>query len=185
MSPYAIITTPSLFASNTQEPRIPCIPSPHFGNIMMSSYEDDTYPSLSRQNSFQLRSETPDIIEQQNEFTSPTGGGGFNLADELAMAEDSDEDNAEGFLAPPKGRGGVNMASDYEGSEYGDIDDDSDGYLSEHVDVNEMQLLQLVEEVGAGRGENAVSLFVSDLRGMRGQMDVENRTRRLSLALRL
>jgi hypothetical protein len=78
----------------------------------------------------------------------------------------------------------VNMASDYEGSEYGDIDDDSDGYLSEHVDVNEVQLLQLAEEVGVGRGENAVSLFVSDLRGMRGQMDVENRTRRLSLSMR-
>jgi hypothetical protein len=152
----------------------------------MSSYENDTSPPLSRQNSFQLRSETPDIIEPHNEFTSPTGvGGGFNLADELAMAEESDGDNAAEFLAPPKGRGGVNMASDYEGSEYGDIDDDSDGYLSEHVDVNEVQLLQLVEEVGVGRAENAVSLFVSDLRGMRGQMDVENRTRRLPPTLRL
>jgi hypothetical protein len=48
-----------------------------------------------------------------------------------------------------------------------------------------VQLLQLVEEVGVGRGENAVSLFVSDLRGMRGQMDVENRTRRLLLSMRL
>lgn len=146
----------------------------------MSSHEDDISPPLSRQNSFQLRADTPDIIEPSDEFTSPAGAGGFNLADELAMAEDSDGENNAGYLSPPKGRGAGNRTSDYEGSEYGDIDDDSDGYLSEHVDVNEMQLLQLVEEVGTREAENTVSLFVSDLRGMRGQMDVENRTRRLS-----
>ena len=144
---------------------------------MMSSYGDDESPPLSRQNSFQLRAETPDIIEPTDEFTSPTAGGGFNLADELAMAEESDGENT-GFLSPPKVRGLGNRTSDYEGSEYGDIDDDSDGYLSDHVDLNELQLQLLVEEVGAGRGGNAVSLFVSDLRGMRGQMDVENLTRR-------
>ena len=144
----------------------------------MSSYEDVTSPPLSRNNSFHGRAETPDIVEpHDNDCTSPTAGGGFNLADELAMAEDSD-DNAT-FLAPPTMRGG-NMVSDYEGSEYGDIDDDSDGYLTDHLDVNELQLQQLVEEVGVGKEENAVSRFVCDLRGMRGQMDVENRTRRCS-----
>ena len=137
---------------------------------MMSSY-DDTSPVISPRNSIRARSETPDIIE-------PTeyGSGGFNLADELAMAEDSDEGV---FLAPPQNRNSAGF-SDYDGSEYGDPDDDSDGYLSDHVDVDEQQLSVLVEElVGRDvRSSGAIGRFIRDLRGMRGQMDVENNARR-------
>ena len=137
---------------------------------MMSSY-DDTSPVISPRNSIRARSETPDIIEPAD-FRS----GGFNLADELAMAEDSDDG---GFLAPPQNRNSAAL-SDYEGSEYGDPDDDSDGYLSDHVDVDEQQLRGLVEEfVGRdARSSGAIGKFVQDLRGMRGQMDVENNVRR-------
>jgi hypothetical protein len=137
---------------------------------MMSSY-DDTSPVISPRNSIRARSETPDIIEPA-EFEP----GGFNLADELAMAEDSDDG---GFLAPSQNRNSAAL-SDYEGSEYGDPDDDSDGYLADHVGVDEQQLRGLVEEfVGRDvRSSGAVGRFIQDLRGMRGQMDVENNARR-------
>jgi hypothetical protein len=94
------------------------------------------------------------------------------------MAEDSDhEDNTE-FLAPPLDRNSMTVG-DYEGSEYGDPDDDSDGYLSDHVDVDELQLQALVEEVaGKDARSGVVGQFIHNLRGMRGQMDVENNARR-------
>ena len=139
----------------------------------MSSY-DDTSPVISPRNSLHVRSGTPDIIEPEFE----TGGLGFNLADELAMAEDSEhEDNTE-FLAPPLNRNSI-IVSDYEGSEYGDPDDDSDGYLGDHVDVDELQLQALVEEIAGKDARSGVAgQFVQNLRGMRGQMEVENNARR-------
>ena len=143
---------------------------------MMSSY-DDTSSVNSPCEAFHGRSETPDII-QPNEFGSPSAAGGFNLADELAMAEDSDHEQGRGFLVPPQNRNS-GVLSDYEGSEYGDPDDDSDGYLSDHVDLNELQLRALVEEfVGKDSKSGVIGQFVQDLRGMRGQMDVENNARR-------
>jgi hypothetical protein len=147
---------------------------------MMSSYED-TSPMISPRNSIHTRSETPDIIDPPN-FTT---GAGFNLADELAMAEDSEHEENKGFLAPPQIRN-TTALGDYEGSEYGDPDDDSDGYLSDHIDVEERQLLALVEEVTEKDARSGiVGRFVQDLRGMRGQMDVENNARRYVTLLSL
>jgi hypothetical protein len=135
---------------------------------MMSSYED-TSPVLSPRNSLDARSVSPEIIEP--EFS----GGGFNLADELAMAEDEDD---TGFLAPSINRNSA-VLGDYEGSEYGDPDEDSDAYLSDHVDLDEKQLQALVEEVtGKDARSGVIGRFVQDLRGMRGQLDVENNARR-------
>jgi hypothetical protein len=163
----------------------------------MSSFYTSSSPiASSPRSSLRGRSVTPDIIEPV-EFSSGAGGGGggggFNLADELAMADNSDEDNEEeeeggqtghldesGYLGIPTGRGSVlSVRSDYEGSEYGDIDEDDsdDGYLSDRVDTQEVELRKLVEEYSLG-GRNAVTTFVDELRGMRGQMDVENHTRR-------
>ena len=91
------------------------------------------------------------------------------------MAEDEDD---TGFLAPPINRNS-SVLGDYEGSEYGDPDDDSDGYLSDRVDVDEQQLQALVEEVtGKDAQSGVIGRFVQDLRGMRGQLDVENNARR-------
>ena len=130
-------------------------------------------PPTSPRNSLHGRSGTPDIIEPEG------GGGGFNLADELAMAEEDEEDNNNtGFLIPPVNRNST-VISDYEGSEYGDPDDDSDGYLSDHIDVDEVQLQRLVEEVTGNDAQSGiVGRFMQDLRGMRGQMVVENKARR-------
>jgi hypothetical protein len=130
---------------------------------MMSSYDDPSPLSSPR-------SQTPDIIE-------PATPGGFNLAAELAAAEDSPGDDGDGHLAV--NRYSACYFSDYEGSEYGDPDEDSDGYLSQHVDPDERQLQSLVDEVATP--ENVVGKFVHDLRGMRGQMDVENNARRYLL----
>lgn len=141
----------------------------------MSSYSSS--PPISRPNS-RARSETPDLLESP-EYTalSGGGGGGFNLADELAMAEESETEEA-GFLAPQQNRTSVAI-SGYDGSEYGDIDDDSDGYLSDRVDVDEQQLIELVDEFTEENSQHgAIGQFISDLRNMRGQMDVENHARR-------
>ena len=127
----------------------------------MSSYDDPSPLSSPR-------SQTPDILE-------PAATGGFSLAAELAAAEDSpgaDEEDRHLVV----NRYSAAYFSDYEGSEYGDPDDDSDGYLSQHVDPDERQLQGLVEELTTP--ENVVGKFVHDLRGMRGQMDVENNARR-------
>ena len=106
-----------------------------------------------------------------------SGGGGFNLADELAMAEDSECEDT-GFLAPPANRASTSH-SDYEGSEYGDPDEDSDAYLSERVDLHERELAELVEEFAAeNTRQGVIGQFMTELRNMRGQMDVENNTRR-------
>jgi hypothetical protein len=140
----------------------------------MSSYTSS--PPVSRPNS-RARSETPDILEPPEYSSLSGGGGGFNLADELAMAEESETEEA-GFLAPPPNMASVAI-SGYEGSEYGDIDDDSDGYLSDRVDVDEQQLSELVDEFTEESSRHgAVGQFISDLRNMRGQMDVENHARR-------
>lgn len=93
------------------------------------------------------------------------------------MAEDSETEEA-GFLAPPANRNSSAL-SDYEGSEYGDIDEDSDGYLSDHIDKEEQLLNALVQEYADGNAkEGVVGQFVEELRGMRGQMEVENHARR-------
>jgi hypothetical protein len=136
----------------------------------MSTYS----PTSSPRHSLAARSITPDIIEPTDDFAS---SGGFNLADELAMAEDSETEEA-GFLAPPANRNSSAL-SDYEGSEYGDIDEDSDGYLSDHIDKEEQLLNALVQEYADGNAkEGAIGQFVEELRGMRGQMEVENHARR-------
>lgn len=139
---------------------------------MMSSYDEPSPPPSSHG----PRSDTPDVIEPAHLPQT----GGFNLAAELAMAEDHPDEGAEeGLLSAPVNRYSAGYFSDYEGSEYGDPDDDSDGYLSDHVDPDEVQLEGLVEEVtGENAPRNAVGKFVRDLRGMRGQMDVENGARR-------
>lgn len=91
------------------------------------------------------------------------------------MAEDGEGD---GYLSPPKNRGST-VLSDYEGSEYGDIDDDSDGYLNDHVDSDQQQLQVLVDEVTRkDASQGPIAQFVHDLRRMRGQLDVENNARR-------
>jgi hypothetical protein len=143
---------------------------------MMSSYEDVS-PVTSPRNSLYARPETPDIVETQ-EFTPLSPSGGINLADELAMAEDPEHEDDTGFLAPPQNRNSSSL-SDYDGSEYGDIDDDSDGYLSDYIDADQQQLNQLMEDVvEKGGRDGPIGQFVQDLRGMRGQMDVESNTRR-------
>lgn len=142
--------------------------------------------------SLRAGSVTPDIIEPDPEFAGDLGG--FNLADELAMAENSDDENMgridegeSGFLQMNNSnRDSVQSIhslrsigqSDYEGSEYGDPDDDDgfDGYLCERVGKEEMEFARLVEELE--RGGAGVGRFVEELRGMRGQMDVENHARR-------
>lgn len=131
----------------------------------------------SPRNSLDTCSETSDIIEPE-EFTPLSPLGGVNLADELAMAEDSEHEKSTGLLAPPQSRNSSSL-SDYDGSEYGDIDDDSDGYLSNYINADQQQLNQLVEEViERGAGNGVIGQFVQDLRGMRGQIDVENNARR-------
>lgn len=138
------------------------------------SWREDVSPTVSPRNSLRaVRSNTPDIIEP--EIPSLSAGGGFNLAAELAMAEDGEGD---GYLSPPKNRGST-VLSDYEGSEYGDIDDDSDGYLNDHVDSDQQQLQVLVDEVTRkDASQGPIAQFVHDLRRMRGQLDVENNARR-------
>ncbi len=149
-----------------------------------------TSPVASPRNSFRAGSVTPDI-EAEAEFAG--GLGGFNLADELAMAENSEDENVghidgadRGFLEVNSKRDSVQSLrsarsvglSDYEGSEYGDPDDDDgfDGYLCERVGREENEFGRLVEELEKGRA--GVGRFVTELRGMRGQMDVENHARR-------
>jgi hypothetical protein len=139
---------------------------------MISSHDDPSPPASPRG----PRSETLDIIEPADDFRAT---GGFSLAAELAMAED-EHAGQDGVLEVPV----VNWHSaghynDYDGSEYGDPDEDSDGYLLDHVDPDEVQLRGLVEDVmGENAPRNAVGKFVRDLRGMREQMDVENNARR-------
>jgi hypothetical protein len=141
---------------------------------MMSSY-GDVSPLTSPRNSIRLRSESPDMIEPAELGLS----GAFNLADELAMAEDSDHENGATLLVPPQLNRLGSALSDYEGSEYGDIDDDSDGYLSDHVDLNEQQLQALLDELATSDSRSGIiAQFVQDLRGMRGQMGVEDKVRR-------
>ena len=114
-----------------------------------------------------------DIIIESADLPS---GAGFNLADELAMAEEEGlEGHDTGRLSPTKSA--VSGRSDYDGSEYGDIDDDSDGYLDGRIDMDELELQGLVQEVSGGK-DGVINKFVQDLRGMRGQMDVENNARR-------
>jgi hypothetical protein len=138
--------------------------------MSMSTYS----PTSSPRHSLAARSITPDIIEPADDFAS---SGGFNLADELAMAEDSETEEVE-FLAPPTNRNSSAL-SDYEGSEYGDIDEDSDGYLNDRVDNEERLLNELVLEYAEGNAKaGVIGQFVEDLRGMRGQMEVENHARR-------
>ena len=143
-------------------------------DAMMSTYDDPSPPP----SPCGLRSETPDIIEP-----TEVDLAAFNLAAELAMAEDNEhmgQQAERGFLATPVvNRYSAGYFSDYEGSEYGDPDDDSDGYLSEHVNPDEIQLRGLVQDViGENAPRDVVGKFVHDLRGMRGQMDVENNARR-------
>ena len=135
---------------------------------------------------------TPDIMIER----TLSSAGGFNLADELAMAETSDneeEDTAmqegdSGFLGVTDGRlSGMSERSDYTGSEYEDIEEDGDGYLSERVDYEAVELRKLEMELerGGGGGLSVVARFVEELRGMRGQMDVENHARRYTPSHRL
>lgn len=146
----------------------------------MSSYEP-TSPISYDNESLNGRTGTPDILEPEDLSFSGAAGGGFNLADELAAAEDSEHENENGFLVAPQNRMNV-IHSDYEGSEYGDIDDDSDGYLSDHVDLEEQQLNRLVEEYsGDKRRHGVIGKFIEELRNMRGQMEVENNIRRYLL----
>jgi hypothetical protein len=121
------------------------------------------------------RAGTPDVVVlEYTDMSISTEQGGFNLADELAMAEDGEE----GLLGAPKRDSGT-YHSDYEGSEYGDIDDDSDGYLSDHVEPHELQLQELAREyIPQNAQHGVIASFISKLRGMRGQMDVENNVRR-------
>jgi len=122
------------------------------------------------------RLSTPDIIIDSADLQT---GAGFNLADELAMAEEEGlEGHITGRLSPTKSA--LSGRSDYEGSEYGNIDDDSDGYLDGRVDMDELELQGLVEEVSGGK-EGVINRYVQGLRGMRGQMDVENNARRYYL----
>jgi hypothetical protein len=117
------------------------------------------------------RSVTPDIIEPA------TGNGGFNLADELAMAEESETEDS-GFLGPTQNRTSIAL-SDYEGSEYGDIDNDSDGYLDNRVDVDAQALADLLSDfTEESIVYGVIGQFIDHLRNMRGQMDVENHARR-------
>src|SRR2546430_5175069 len=113
-------------------------------------------PIASPRNSIRAGSVTPDI-EAETEFAG--GLGGFNLADELAMAENSEDENGGhideadgGFLEVNSKRDSVQSLqslrsgrSDYEGSEYGDPDDDDgfDGYLCERVGREEIELGRL------------------------------------------
>jgi hypothetical protein len=153
----------------------------------MSSYEAGSPVSAYDRESLYARSETPEIVEPEDDLTLHStvsgggGGGGVNLADELAAAEDfEDQDREESHLAPSQNRMSV-IQSDYEGSEYGDIDDDSDdGYLSDRVDLQEQQLLQLAREyTGDTSRDGTVYNFIEKLRNMRGTIDVENNVRRL------
>jgi hypothetical protein len=142
----------------------------------MSSYEmsPPTSPGHSPQNSMHARSVTPDIIEPVN---YASGSGGFNLADELAMAEESETEDS-GFLGPAQNRTSIAL-SDYEGSEYGDIDNDSDGYLDNRVDVDAQALADLISDfTEESIVYGVIGQFIDHLRNMRGQMDVENHARR-------
>lgn len=153
----------------------------------MSSYTGSSPLPSSRRSSLRERSVTPDIMIERD----LSSAGGFNLADELAMAETSDneEDPAmqegdSGFLDVMDGRvSGLSERSDYTGSEYEDIEEDGDGYLSERVDYEAVELRRLEAELERGRGgQSVVARFVEELRGMRGQMDVENHARRYTLS---
>jgi len=131
-------------------------------------------------------SDTPDIIIEDEmtltmEDDDESGKrGGFNLADELAAAEDFEhEDEEEGHLVPNQNR--LSFQSDYEGSEYGDIDEDSDGYLSDHVDLNELQLSELVKEFCGNSHHGIIGKFIEKLRNMRGTINMENNVRRYPL----
>jgi hypothetical protein len=138
----------------------------------------DSSPTLSPRDPFRARSETPDIVEPP-EFTSISSAGPFNLADELAMAEDSEhEGDSARLLAPSWNRSSL-VLSDYEGSEYGDVDDDSDGYLTGHINADERQLDDLAADVALKESKNGIiTQFVEHLRCMRGQTDVENNAKR-------
>ena len=143
---------------------------------MMSSYDDPSPPPSPRD----LRSETPDIIEPTED--GPAAPYGFNLAAELAMAEDDEHTGQEAerglLITPVVNRYSAGYFSDYEGGEYGDPDEDSDGYLSQYVNPDDVQLRDLLEDVtGENIPRNVVGKFVHDLRRMRGQMDVENNAR--------
>ena len=143
----------------------------------MPSY-DDVSPRISPVNSFHPRSETPDIIEPAD-YDPLSPARGFNLADELAMAEDSEhEDEEELFQGPPQ-NGNSLTQHNYEGSECSDIDDDTDIFISDHIDADEQQLNALIEDViRENTNHNFIGQFVNDLRGMRGQLGVENHARR-------
>jgi len=126
-----------------------------------------------------------------------SSAGGFNLADELAMAETSDNEEEDpamqegdsGFLGVMDGRtSGLSERSDYTGSEYEDVEEDGDGYLSERLDYEAVELRRLemeFEREGGGGQGSVVARFVEELRGMRGQMDVENHARRYTSSHRL
>src|SRR5579862_393042 len=154
----------------------------------MSSYEPSSPVSASAydRDSIHGRAGTPDIIVEPDDETSFSRGVGFNLADELAAAEDEDIEHEvqDGtFLEPPQNRTSL-FQSDYEGSEYGDIDDDSDGYLSDHVDVEEQDLNELINEyTGNNVRYGLVGRFVEEIRNMRGTIEVENNVRRYYLVL--
>jgi hypothetical protein len=144
----------------------------------MSSYDDTSTRTSPRNSLSTTRSETPDILEP-SDIIANGASGGFNLADELAMAEEDCEqkEDVESFLSPLKNNTISVVMSDYEGSEYGNIDDDSDGYLSDHIDIGERQLHELAVEVtGKDMKYGIIRQFVDELRGMRGQMEVENNT---------